>query len=299
MTEDERWTMVQTTLGLSALVLDSPHSGRWMPPDFRPACTERALREAEDVDVHALWQGATTLGASLVHARFPRTYIDVNRAADEIDAELLSAPWPGPLRETPKVRLGKGLVWRMLDDGTPIYDRLLTPQEMNQRIERCWVPYHRALDQAIEVALRRHGHVIHLNCHSMPAVAQAYSTEHPFLHHADFVLGDRDGTTADPRLTRWMERCLNSRGYTVSINRPYKGVGIVRRNGRPAEGRHSVQVEINKRLYMSEETLQRHAGFEQVRQTLRELAEALLVTDLGLEGGPGSGAGQVAAHLVK
>jgi N-formylglutamate deformylase len=111
------------------------------------------------VDVHLLWQDATTLGASLVQARFPRTSIDVNRAADEIDAELLSAPWPGPLRETPKVRLGKGLVWRMLDDGTPIYDRRLTPDEVNQRIERCWVPYHRALDQAIEVAHRRHGHV--------------------------------------------------------------------------------------------------------------------------------------------
>ena len=298
MTDDDR-TAVQASLGLSALVLDSPHSGRWMPPDFRPACSERALREAEDVDVHLLWQDATTLGASLVHARFPRTYLDVNRAADEIDPELLSSPWPGPLRESPKVRLGKGLVWRMLDDGTPIYDRLLTPDEMHQRIERCWVPYHRALDQAIEVAHRRHGHVIHLNCHSMPAVAQAYSTEHPYLHHADFVLGDRDGTSADPRLTRWMERFLNSRGYTVSINHPYKGVEIVRRHGRPAEGRHSIQVEVNKRLYMSEETLDRHAGFAQVRQTLREMAEALLVQDLGLDGAALRPAGSVAAHSAK
>jgi N-formylglutamate deformylase len=268
--------------GDGALVLDSPHSGRRMPPDFRPACSLQALREAEDVDVPALWQDATSLGATLIEAQFPRTYLDANRALDEIDPQLLDGPWPGPVAEgSAKVRLGKGLAWRMLDDGTPIYDRRLSVAELQRRIERCWRPYHAALDAAVASALQRHGRVIHLNCHSMPAVAQAYSTEQPWTVHADFVLGDRDGTSADPRLTRWMDRFLQSRGFSVDINRPYKGVEIVRRTGRPALGVHSIQVEVNKRLYLCERTLQRHAGFDAVRSALRELVEALHRLDPG------------------
>lgn len=270
---------IDIALGTTALVLDSPHSGTAYPEDFRHACPARDLRNAEDTYVEALWGFAVDLGASLVQARFPRSYVDVNRALDEIDESLLDAPWPGPVCAGPKVRLGKGLVWRMLDDGTPIYDRRLSVDEVQSRIDRCWHPYHQALDQAVRAARQRHGYVVHIDCHSMPAVAQAYSTEHPGLVHADFVLGDRDGSSADPRLTRWIERFLNSRGHTVSVNHPYKGVEIVRKHGRPGEHQHSIQLEINKRLYMDESTLERTAGFGPLQVTLRELTEALLRID--------------------
>jgi N-formylglutamate deformylase len=266
--------------GSSALVLDSPHSGTHYPEDFAPDCAFDALRAAEDTHVEQLWGFAPDIGATLLHARFPRTYIDPNRSADEVDETLLDEPWPRPVCVSTKVRLGKGLVWRMLDDGTPIYRRKLGVGEVQARIDRCWTPYHQALDQAVTDALHRHGHVIHLNCHSMPAVAQRYATDHPWLVHADFVLGDRDGTSADPRLTRWMERFLNSRGYTVSVNHPYKGVEIVRRHGRPQQRCHAIQVEVNKRLYMNELTLERNAGFKAVQDTLRDMARQLLLIDM-------------------
>jgi N-formylglutamate deformylase len=273
--------------GHSALVLDSPHSGTHYPEDFGHAVSLAALRVAEDTGVEALWGFAPDIGATLVHASFPRSYIDANRALDDIDPLLLDAPWTGPLRDGPKVRLGKGLVWRLLDDGTPIYDRRLSPAEVTRRIDACWRPYHAALDAAIAETVARHGRVIHVNCHSMPAVSAAYSTEHPGLAHADFVIGDRDGATADPQLTRFVERFLLSRGYPVSVNHPYKGVEIVRRHGRPAEQRHSLQLEVNKRLYMDEHTIARRDGFGVVQAVLRELAEALggldprLLQDLG------------------
>lgn len=270
---------VDVALGTSALVLDSPHSGTTYPDDFGHSCPQRALRGAEDTYVEELWGFAVDMGASLVQARFPRSYVDVNRAVDEIDESLLDAPWPGPVSGGAKVRLGKGLVWRMLDDGMPIYSRKLTVAEVQSRIDRCWFPYHQALDQAVQAARHQHGFVIHLDCHSMPAVAQAYSTDHPWLVHADFVLGDRDGSSADPRLTQWIERFLNSRGYTVSVNHPYKGVEIVRKHGQPVEHQHSIQLEINKRLYMDEATLERNAGFVPLQNTLRELTSALLRLD--------------------
>src|SRR5437899_452301 len=262
--------------GNAALVLDSPHSGAEYPVDFRPACPLDALRSVEDAFVDQLWNFAPKLDVAFVAARFPRSYIDANRSLLEIDPLLLDEPWPGPMSGGPKVRLGKGLVWRMLDDGTAIYDRSLSVQEVQQRIERCWQPYHDALTRVLDDCHRRHGQVIHLNCHSMPAVADKYSTEHPWMAHADFVLGDRDGTSADPRLTRWIERFLNSRGYAVSVNHPYKGVELVRKHGRPAEGRHSIQIEVKKRLYMDENTQKLHAGFLSVRRVLLELSQQLL-----------------------
>src|SRR5690606_25075682 len=110
---------------------------------------------------------------------FPRSYLDANRDLTELDVSLLADPWPDPVVDGPKVRLGKGLVWRLTDDGVPLYDRLLTAEEVRLRIERCWRPYHEAVAQAIDAAHRRHGHVIHINCHSMPAVAGSHATEFP------------------------------------------------------------------------------------------------------------------------
>ena len=217
-----------------------------------------------------LYDFAPALGAAWVEALFPRSYLDVNRNTTEIDVALFDEPWPDPLetdaKALAKVRLGKGLVWRITDEGVPIYDRRLSVQEVRSRIDRCWRPYHEAVGAAVEAAHERHGYSIHLNCHSMPAVAAVHSTDYPGLVHADFVIGDRDGTTADPALSRMICKHLESLGYKVSYNHPYKGVELVRRYGDPARHRHSVQVEINRRLYMDERTLVPHQGFEPLKR---------------------------------
>jgi N-formylglutamate deformylase len=274
---------VKTIPGTTPLVLDSPHSGVDYPDDFRHACDPLALRQAEDTHVEKLYDFVPALGVAWVEALFPRSYLDVNRNTTEIDVALFDEPWPGPLETDPKalskVRLGKGLVWRITDEGVPIYERRLSVQEVQSRIERCWRPYHRAVAAAIDSAHARHGYSIHLNCHSMPAVAAAHSTDFPGLVHADFVIGDRDGTSANPALSRKVCEHLQSLGYSVSYNHPYKGVELVRRYGDPAHHRHSLQVEINRRLYMDEQTLAPHEGFEPLKRNLRSLVELLLATD--------------------
>jgi N-formylglutamate deformylase len=93
------------------------------------------------------------------------------------------------------------------------------------------------------------------------------------------VIGDRDGSTADPRLSRLVVEHLRGRGYDVAYNHPYKGVELLRRNGDPAHDRHSIQVEANRRLYMDEGTLELHAGFARLQADLRSLVELLLATD--------------------
>jgi N-formylglutamate deformylase len=253
------------------LVLDSPHSGTHYPESFGYVCDLARLRTAEDTHVDRLYAGAPALGATLVCATFPRSFIDANRHEGEIDTDLLDAPWPEAVVESPKVRLGKGLVWRMLDDGTPLYDRKLGVAELRARIDRYWRPYHEAVSAAIDAAHARFGRVLHLNCHSMPAVSGKMGTGFEGERHPDFVVGDRDGSTADAALSQAICDFLRARGASVALNHPYKGVELVRRYSDPRRGRHSIQLEINRSLYMDEATLEPHAGFAQLEALLREL----------------------------
>ena len=269
--------------GATPLVLDSPHSGVAYPADFGHACDLARLRQAEDTHVEKLYDFAPDLGVAWVEALFPRSYIDVNRNVTEVDVSLLADPWDEPVETDPaalsKVRLGKGLVWRCTDDGLPIYQRQLSAAELRARIDHCWRPYHAAVADAVAAAHARHGYTIHLNCHSMPAVASNFSTDYPGLVHADFVIGDRDGTTAHPALSRLLCDWLRDLGYDVSYNHPYKGVELVRRHSDPARHRHSIQVEINRKLYMDEQTLEPNAGFAPLKAQLHTLVQRLLATD--------------------
>ena len=275
--------MVVYIPGSTALVLDSPHSGVSYPDDFLHCCDFGVLRTAEDTHVEKLYDFAPALGVAWIEALFPRSYLDANRNVTEIDVTLFNERWPDAVEADPatlaKVKLGKGLIWRCTDDGAPLYDRKLTVAEVRKRIDTCWKPYHQAVATAIEAAHARHGYNIHINCHSMPAIASEFATGFPGMVHADFVVGDRDGTTADPRLSQKICGFLRSLGYDVAYNHPYKGVELVRRYGDPSTNRHGIQVEVNRRLYMDEKTLQPTTGFDKLRSDLKAMVAMLLETD--------------------
>jgi len=276
---------VLVSTGSTALVFDSPHSGSHYPADFDYTCDLRTLRRSEDAHVNELFSFAPALGIAWIEALFPRSYVDVNRNRRDIDVTMIEGAWHGAVEADPadlsKVRLGKGLLWKLTDDGVPIYSRRLTANEVAQRIDRCWRPYHAAVEQAIASAHRRHGFCIHINCHSMPAVAGSHATEYPGLAHADIVLGDRDGTTASPMLASMAADFFRRLGYSVSVNHPYKGVELVRRYSDPRSGRHSLQLEINRKLYMDETTLALEPRSEQVKQHLQRLTHELLALQPG------------------
>ncbi|MEW6707093.1 MAG: N-formylglutamate amidohydrolase [Pseudomonadota bacterium] len=255
------------------IVIDSPHSGTRWPADAEPALGPQRLREAEDAFVDQLYARAPALGAVLLKAEFARAYIDPNRSLLDIDEALLDAPWPGPAEPSAKSELGIGLVWRLLD-GQPLYTRRLTVKEVQHRIDTCWRPYHRALQQQLEAAYRRFGARWHLDVHSMPDASYRLLGL-PDRPLADFVLGDRNGSTADEATMRVLEQSLRASGFSVARNDPFKGVEIVRLSGDPARRCHAVQVEVKKSLYMDVAAHRPHAGFERVRQALERMLSAL------------------------
>ena len=256
------------------LVFDSPHSGSSYPEDFRFCCPLEVLRTAEDSYVDELYSAAPALGATLIGAVFPRSYLDANRAVDDIDSALIDGTWPSVLAPSHKTRSGLGLVRRVVRPGIPIYDRKLCVNEIRARLDRCHAPYHRVLDEACERAHRKFGIVWHVNCHSMPSQRSAKSSKKGG-HCADFVLGDRDGTTCEPEFTELVARELRGRGYTVRINEVYKGVEIVKRQGRPAAHRHSLQIEVDRALYMDQKTLEKSPAFDHLQADITGLIDAL------------------------
>lgn len=244
------------------LIFDSSHSGRLYPVDFRHACPRPELMKMEDRYVEDLFSAAPECGAALLHALYARSYIDLNRAADDIDLKLLGDVWPqencGPVRPTSRSDAGIGLVSRLIRPGLPIYDRTLSSAEILHRITHYYTPYHAALENFIESAHYRFGTVWHISAHSMPS---ASATPKKALRAAgthpapcDFVLGDRDGTTCGRDFVHAVRDYLKKQGFSVSLNDPYKGVELVRRYSQPTRGRHSLQIEINRALFMDEES---------------------------------------------
>jgi N-formylglutamate deformylase len=253
------------------LVFDSPHSGSHYPEDFRYCCPLEVLRRAEDAYVDELYGAAPQHGATLIGALFPRSYLDPNRAVDDIDDALIDGVWPAPLSPSLMTRAGLGLVRRVARPDTQIYNGKLRVAEVLARVERCHAPYHRVLDEACTRSHRKFGVVWHVNCHSMPSRRSARDVGRP----ADFVLGDRDGTTCAREFTDFVARVLRGRGYDVRINEIYKGVEIVKRQGRPAQDRHSLQIEVDRALYMDQKTFEKNSGFPRLQADITHLIAAL------------------------
>jgi N-formylglutamate amidohydrolase len=231
------------------------------------------LRQTEDTDIDALWAATPHVGGTLLAARFPRCYIDPNRDLSDLDPALLAEAWPEPLSPGPKSKLGYGLIFGKVNANTLIYDRALTVQEVQQRIARFWQPYRNALDHEIQWACETFGGVWHLNLHSMPQNAYERLGMGNDKVLADFVLGDRDGSTCEPEFVDMVEQSLRRWGYSVARNDPYKGVALLAQVGQPSLNRHSLQIEIRRPLYMKEATRERNSDFEALQNNLSKTLE--------------------------
>lgn len=253
------------------LVCDSPHSGTFYPSDFDYSASLSKLRSCEDTHVDELWKWAPHIGATLLTANFPRSYIDLNRAVTDIDLAMLEGNWPDPVSKSEKTNLGYGLIWRQIDSITSIYSRKLSVSEIQNRINNYYYPYYKTLFNVIKETLFEFGEVWHLNLHSMPNNAYERMKINNKYPLADFVLGDRDGTTCEPEFVDLIEKNLRFMGYKVSRNDPYKGMQIISEIGKPRKKQHSLQIEIRRPIYMDEKTRNPNKNFQVVKDDITVL----------------------------
>lgn len=255
------------------LVFDSPHTGMLFPDDFRPAVPLAQCERVADWYVEELFAAAPQHGAILIEALFRRAYIDPNRSERDLDLAMIEDGWLDPVDTTEKTARGASLIWRVIDGETAIYDRRLTVDEVRSRIETYWRPYHATLRAALDDTYERFGRVFHIDCHSMPEWGDPRWGDHG-ERRADFVVGTRDGTTATPAFTDLVVSSLKASGYSVAVNDKFKGVELIRRYSNPSIGRESLQIEVNRGIYMDETTLARSERFGATRAAITRMIAA-------------------------
>ena len=262
------------------LLFNSPHSGRVYPRQFLLASRLdlATLRRSEDSFVDELIAGVVSRGHPLVRAHFPRCYVDVNREPYELDPRMFDGRLPS-FANTRSMRVagGLGTVARVVGDAQEIYDQRISVAEALQRIDELYKPYHRTLRRVFMRLHRDFGAAMLIDCHSMPSATGA-KDERP---RADLVIGDRYGTSCVAIVAEAIEEAMRGFGYVVSRNKPYAGGFITEHYGNPASGLHTVQLELNRAIYMDERSRERSPRFAQVVADFARLADALATVPLG------------------
>ncbi len=263
---------------VAPVVLASPHSGAVYPADFVAfsPLDPLDLRRSEDSFVDELYLGTQALGVPLLRARFPRAFVDANREPFELDQEMFEDALPPYANvNSSRVAAGLGTIARVVANGKEIYGRKLLFEEALRRIDACYRPYHAALRGLIDRTRDRFGHCIVLDCHSMPSVGAPMDPD-AGRGRADFILGDGFGTTCQEAIAATVERALQAHGYRVTRNKPFAGGYTTRHYGRPDEGVHVLQIEINRALYMDEDRIKRLPALGRIAGHMTAVTGALI-----------------------
>lgn len=264
----------------TSVVFSSPHSGRDYPDAFLAASAldERSIRSSEDAFVDRLFAAAPGFGAPLIAASAPRAYIDLNRAAEELDPALVEGV--PRTAHNPRISSGLGVIPRVVANGRAIYRGKIARAEAEARIAAYWRPYHARLRALVDESLAAFGEAILVDCHSMPheAIEQAGG---PGAPRPDVVLGDRFGAAASTEVVDRIESAFAGAGLRVARNTPFAGAYIAQAYGRPSRGAHVVQVEIDRALYMDERRVVPAEGFEAFRALMTSVVAEIAAIGSG------------------
>lgn len=265
------------------IVFDSPHSGRIYPSDFNTAIDHEILQKSEDRFVDELFAHVVDEGASFLKAEFPRLYIDPNRCDKDIHpSQIAKACASLPTHPSAKATAGIGLIHQKTNAGQDIYERALELDEIKHRITHYHKPYHDALKQELSRLRSNFPRVLHINCHSMPKNAAPKTAQDSVFPNtqtktkrADIVLGTLDGKSISEEWVSLIYDTLKELGFSVILNKPFKGAEIVKRYGHPDQDIHSIQLEINRQLYLCEEGLERSENFDALIEKLKSFTTVI------------------------
>ncbi len=262
----------------TSVVFASPHSGRSYPAALLGASIldENGIRSSEDAFVDLLFDAVPRTGAPLLTAEVPRAYVDLNRSCEELDPALIEGV--RRVSHNPRVNSGLGVIPRVVANGRAIYRGKISREDAETRLRRYWHPYHETLQKLLNESHAAYGEAVLVDCHSMPHEALE-NVVHPDGICPDIVLGDRFGAAAGSAIVDRMEEAFVAVGLKVVRNAPFAGAFSAQRYGRPGQGRHVVQVEIDRSLYMNELTIRPNQNFAALRALLDQVIAE--ISDIG------------------
>ena len=252
------------------LIVDVSRSGREYPPEYRSPLPFTTVHDNVSMYVDELYGGAPRVGATLLCCLFPNTWVDVNRDELDMDPAVVDGPWPVALKPTPRTLEGLGLIKSKSRYGEQFQERKLAVGEIEERLAKYYRPYHAELRRIIEDLHARFGVVRQISCHCMSAVG---APTHPDAGRPrpDFCVSDLKGKTTSPEFLALVVDTLTDMGYSVGINEPYIGNVLIGRHGNPARGVDSVQIEVNKKLFMDTKTFCKTPGFAKLKSDIGKL----------------------------
>ena len=258
------------------VLVDVSRSGREYPPDFRSPLPLTEVHDNVSMYVEELCGAAPALGATLLFALFPNTYVDTNRSDADIDESLIEGEWPGPIQQSDFTERGLGLIKRLSRYGTKIQERKLTVAEVRHRLDTYHEPYHQELSRILTGFHRERGSAAQLSFHCMSAIGAPTHAD-PGKERADFCIGDVKGKTCTPEFLDLVVATLKDLGHSVSVNFPYYGGYLTSRHAAPSKGINSVFIEINKRMFIDTKTFLKTDGFEGTRRSVDALMRAVVL----------------------
>lgn len=270
----------EPTAAPAPLLVDVSRSGREYPKEYRSPLPFTTVHDNVSMHVEDLWAGTPAAGGTLLYCCFPNTWVDVNRSEGDMDPAVVDGRWPRELKPTARTLEGLGLIKTRSRYGEPFQERKLTVAEIEERLARHYRPYHAELKRCVDTLHQRFGVLRQISCHCMSAVG---APTHPDAGkpRADFCVSDLKGRTASRQSMELVVETLKRYGYSVSVNDPYIGNELIARHGDPARGVDSIQVEINKKLFMDAGTFRRTTGFDQLKADLDRLLAVIVQDSMG------------------
>jgi N-formylglutamate amidohydrolase len=251
------------------VVVEVPHAGLSVDALTLPslAAPARSIGVDADLYVDELYAGAPDVGATLLVAEHSRYVCDLNRSEQDVDPLAVVG---GGAQRAPH-----GLIWRDTTEGQRALYQPLSREELERRLVSYYRPYHQCLTELLAAKRAKFGFAVLLAGHSMPSRGRPGHSD-TGRDRADVVPGSRGRTTAAGVIIETPEQVARLRGWTVVHDDPYRGGFTTAFYGRPERNQHALQVELSRRLYMNETTLEKKRdGFEETRDFCTGLVAAL------------------------
>ena len=257
------------------IIFNSPHSGSYYNKDFLNSTDLEIydLRTSEDTFVSELFNSAKTFSSILMEAKFPRSFVDLNRSHLELDPNIITGNFY--FEKTARNMAGLGVIPRFSGNGKEIYTKPITIEDAQKRLEYFYFPYHQFLKYLILESKKRLGYTVLFDCHSMPSKLNMENKNSNKNNNSDIILGDANGTSCSPFITEKVKKIFENYNFFVTKNHPFSGGFITKNYGDPGNNIHVIQIEINKKLYMDEINIQKNVNFESFRKKLILIIEKL------------------------
>jgi N-formylglutamate amidohydrolase len=263
------FTLTEPRATETPVIVEVPHAGLEVDAEALATLVAPAVAIGRDADLYVdeLYADAPDVGATLLCARMSRYICDLNRSEHDVDRDTVLGATG---RSSPH-----GLIWRSTTDNRAAIARPLAKSELDRRLQAYYRPYHDKLDELVRGRLERHGFVILVSGHSMPSRGRD-GHDDPGRDRADVVPGTRQRTTAAAAVIGATEDVARRFHLGLAHDDPYRGGHTTVRYGRPAAGIHAIQIELNRRLYMDEQTLTKKPNeFNTIKSFCRAIVQQM------------------------